>query len=99
MELRRRGAEAFMEICLNPPAEWIGPVVNARFEWHGGGKRSDSDTYRVNEVWRPFVTTVPKRDRKIASESMAALPSTAYKTSQGSQAALRSRLITVPMVA
>ncbi|HCF7007361.1 TPA: site-specific integrase [Pseudomonas aeruginosa] len=86
IELRRRDAEAFMEFCLNPPAEWIGPVVKARFERHGGRKRSDGDKYHVNEIWRPFATTVPKRDRKIASESMTALPSTTYKMSQGSVA-------------
>lgn len=75
-----------MKFCLNPPAEWIGPVVKARFEILGGRKRSDGDTYHINEVWRPFAATVPKRDRKIALESLTDLPSNTYKMSQGSVA-------------
>lgn len=86
IELRRRDAEAFMEFCLNPPAEWIGPVVKSRFLRVGGRKKSESDSYIVNERWRPFAITVPKRDRKIASETLAALPSSSYKMSQGSVA-------------
>ncbi|WP_177331055.1 tyrosine-type recombinase/integrase [Pseudomonas sp. PI1] len=86
VELRRRDAEAFMEFCLNPPAEWIGPMVKSRFVRIGARKRSDSDTYGVNEDWRPFATIAPKRDRKIASETLTALPLSAYKMSQGSVA-------------
>lgn len=86
VELRRRDAEAFMEFCLNPPADWIGPVVKSRFLRVGGRKKLDTDTYIVNLQWRPFSHTVAKRERKIAEEAVAALPSRPYRLSQGSVA-------------
>ncbi|MFZ6049774.1 tyrosine-type recombinase/integrase [Pseudomonas sp. CR3202] len=86
LELRRRDAEAFMEFCLNPPADWIGPVVKSRFLRTGGRKKLESDTYTLNSEWRPFSTTIAKRERKIAAESVTALPSRAYRMSQGSVA-------------
>ncbi|MDT4819670.1 Tyrosine recombinase XerC [compost metagenome] len=86
LDLRRRDAEAFMEFCLNPPADWIGPVVKSRFLRAGGRKKLESDTYLVNPEWRPFSVTIAKRERKIAAESVAALPSRAYRMSQGSVA-------------
>lgn len=86
LELRRRDAEAFMEFCLNPPRAWIGPVVKSRFLRVGTRKKQDSDTYVVNREWRPFSVTIPKRDRKIATESAATLPRPVYKVSQGSVA-------------
>jgi len=86
VELRRRDAEAFMEFCLNPPADWIGPVVKSRFLRVGGRKKLDTDTYTVNLQWRPFSHTVAKRERKIAEEAVAALPSRPYRMSQGSVA-------------
>ena len=86
VELRRRDAEAFMEFCLNPPADWIGLVVKSRFLRVGGRKKLDTDTYTVNLQWRPFSHTVAKRERKIAEEAVAALPSRPYRMSQGSVA-------------
>ncbi len=86
VELRRRDAEAFMEFCLNPPADWIGPVVKSRFLRVGGRKKLDSDTYIVNAQWRPFSRTVAKRERKIAEEAVTPLPSRPYRLSQGSVA-------------
>lgn len=86
VELRRRDAEAFMEFCLNPPADWIGPVVKSRFLREGGRKKLDTDTYIVNFKWRPFSHTVGKRERKIAEEAVAPLPSRPYRMSQGSTA-------------
>jgi site-specific recombinase XerD len=86
VELRRRDAEAFMEFCLNPPADWIGPVVKSRFLREGGRKKLDTDTYIVNFKWRPFSHTVAKRERKIAEEAVATLPSRPYRMSQGSTA-------------
>ncbi|MFC5696190.1 tyrosine-type recombinase/integrase [Pseudomonas sp. GCM10022186] len=86
LDLRRRDAETFMEFCLNPPADWIGPVVKSRFRRTGGRKKLESDTYIVNGEWRPFSTTIAKRERKIAAESVTALPSRAYRMSQGSVA-------------
>jgi site-specific recombinase XerD len=86
LDLRRRDAEAFMEFCLNPPADWVGPVVKSRFVRAGGRKRLASDTYTANPAWRPFSVTVAKRERKIAAEGVLPLPPPAYKMSQGSVA-------------
>jgi len=36
LDIRRVDAEMFMEFCLQPPAEWVGPVVKSRlFVWGG----------------------------------------------------------------
>lgn len=86
VDLRRRDAEAYMEFCLNPPPDWIGPVVKSRFIRVGGRRRLDTDTYIINETWRPFSHTVSKRERKIAANASAALPSRPYRMSQGSVA-------------
>jgi site-specific recombinase XerD len=86
LELRRQDAEAFMEFCLKPPKNWIGPMVKSRFLRLGRRKKIASDTYTVNEEWRPFSTTVAKRDRKIADETNTPLPSLPYKMSQGAVA-------------
>lgn len=86
LELRRRDAEAFMEFCLNPPADWVGPVVKSRFTRVGGRKRLQSDAYIFNPAWRPFSVTLAKRERKIAAEQMQPLPLPSYKMSQGSVA-------------
>lgn len=86
LELRRRDAEAFMEFCLNPPADWVGPVVKSRFLRRGGRKAQHDDRYETNPAWRPFSTTVAKRERKIAAEHNLPLPSPSYKMSQGSVA-------------
>lgn len=86
LEMRRRDAEVFMEFCLNPPADWIGPVVKSRFLRIGGRKPSDSDTYTPNPQWRPFALSVPKRERKIAEADSTALPPRPYRMSQGSVA-------------
>lgn len=86
VDLRRRDAEAFMEFCLNPPADWIGPVVKSRFLRIGGRKKLDTDSYIVNVHWRPFNHRVAKRERKIADEAVTTLPSRPYRMSQGSVA-------------
>lgn len=86
LDLRRRDAEAFMEFCLNPPAEWVGPVVKSRFVRVGGRKQLESDSHVVNPAWRPFSSTLAKRERKLATEAMSPLPSRPYRMSQGSVA-------------
>ncbi|SDI76644.1 hypothetical protein SAMN05216272_12214 [Pseudomonas panipatensis] len=68
-----------MEFCLNPPAEWIGPVIKSRFVRVGGRKKLESDSYVVNPDWRPFSTTLAKRERKLTAERP-------YRMSQGSVA-------------
>ncbi|WP_201752496.1 tyrosine-type recombinase/integrase [Pseudomonas knackmussii] len=86
LDLRRKDAEAFMEFCLNPPAEWIGPVIKSRFVRVGGRKKLESDSYVVNPDWRPFSTTLAKRERKLAAETLSELPERPYRMSQGSVA-------------
>lgn len=86
LDIRRVDAEMFMEFCLHPPAEWVGPVVKSRFVRLGGRKRLESDEYIVNKDWRPFSSTVTKRDRKIAVESSKDLATRPYQMAQGSVA-------------
>lgn len=86
LDIRRVDAEMFMEFCLHPPAEWVGPVVKSRFLRLGGRKRLESDEYIVNKDWRPFSSTVTKRDRKIAVESSKDLAARPYQMAQGSVA-------------
>jgi hypothetical protein len=86
LELRRTDAEQFMEFCLNPPADWVGPVVKSRFRRVGGRKRLESDEYVVNSDWRPFSCTVSKRERKLANEAISDLSSRPYHMAQSSVA-------------
>ncbi|WP_447781201.1 tyrosine-type recombinase/integrase [Pseudomonas plecoglossicida] len=86
LDIRRVDAEMFMEFCLHPPAEWVGPVVKSRFLRLGGRKRLESDEYIVNKDWRPFSSTVTKRDRKISVESSKDLTARPYQMAQGSVA-------------
>ncbi|WP_462383465.1 tyrosine-type recombinase/integrase [Pseudomonas sp. Marseille-QA0892] len=86
LDLRRKDAEAFMEFCLDPPSDWVGKMVRSRFIRKGSRKKAETDIFVCNPDWRPFSTTVAKRERKIAAESMTALPPRAYRMSQGSVA-------------
>lgn len=86
LELRRSDAEKFMEFCLNPPSDWVGPMTKSRFKRIGGRKRLESDDYVVNPDWRPFSSTVSKRERKLAAETMSDLSSSIYHMAQGSVA-------------
>lgn len=86
LDLRRSDAEQFMEFCLNPPTNWVGPMIKSRFKRIGGRKRRESDDYVVNPDWRPFSTTVAKRERKLATETMNDLVSGPYHMAQGSVA-------------
>ena len=54
LALRRRDAEAFMDFCLSPPGEWVGPVVKSRFLRVGGRKPLDTDAFIINQDRRPF---------------------------------------------
>ncbi len=73
-----------MDFCLNPPTDWVGPVVKSRFLRVGGRKPLETDGFMINQAWRPFTFTIAKRERKIAAESAAPLPSRIYRMSQGS---------------
>jgi len=86
LELRRRDAEAFMEFCLRPPKDWVGPMVKSRFVRIGGRKKLESDSYQVNEAWRPFSVTLPKRSRSLAETGLQDITNRPYKMSQGSVA-------------
>ena len=86
LELTRSDAERFMEFCLNPLPEWIGPIVKSRFRRIGGRKASDTDTYEINDAWRPFNVTHSKSSLKIAEEQNREVEYKPYKMSQGSVA-------------
>ncbi|VVM74999.1 Tyrosine recombinase XerC [Pseudomonas fluorescens] len=86
LNLRRSDAEQFMEFCLNPPADWVGPMIKSRFKRIGGRKRLESDEYVVNPDWRPFSSTVSKRERKLAAETINDLSPRTYHMAQGSVA-------------
>lgn len=86
LDLRRSDAEQFMEFCLNPPADWVGPMIRSRFKRIGGRKRLESDDYVVNPDWRPFSYTVSKRERKLLTETISDLSSRTYHMAQGSVA-------------
>lgn len=86
LELRRRDAEAFMEFCLRPPRDWVGPMVRSRFVRIGGRKKLESDSYQVNPDWRPFSVTLPKRTRSLVDATGMDPAERPYKMSQGSVA-------------
>lgn len=69
LSLKRSDAEDFLEFCMKPPMAWVGPVVKSRFLRIGGRKKLKTDTYVVNEDWRPFNVTLTKAMRKLAEES------------------------------
>ncbi|HGW4498764.1 TPA: tyrosine-type recombinase/integrase [Pseudomonas aeruginosa] len=85
LTLRRKDAESFMEFCLAPPKSWVGPIVKSRFVRVGGRKIQASDPYVVNESWRPFNVTAPKRERSVEQPPIGG-HGTAYTMSQGSVA-------------
>lgn len=68
LEMTRQDGERFMEFCIKPPADWIGPVVKARYQRVGGRTAKPTDTFTVNPQWRPFFLTVKKPDLKLALE-------------------------------
>lgn len=84
LELKRHDCESFLEFCLQPRPEWIGPVVKSRFTRVGGRKATETDTYIINDKWRPFNVKIDKQIRKVAAENCKDLDETAYKMSAGS---------------
>ncbi|KWW16644.1 integrase [Pseudomonas putida] len=84
LEMKRQDGERFMEFCIKPPAEWIGPIVKARFKRIGGRKAKDTDTYIANPQWRPFFFTTSKRSAKIAKETLRELEPQSRKLAQDS---------------
>ncbi|MEW5511800.1 site-specific integrase [Pseudomonas asiatica] len=87
LSLRRTHAEAFLEFCMNPPPAWVGPVVKSRFVRVGARKKAPTDTYVINDAWRPFNLTQPKLVRKLAEEANVEVPAVGvYKMSSGSVA-------------
>lgn len=68
LEMTRQDGERFMEFCIKPPLDWIGPVVKARYQRVGGRTPKPTDTFTVNTEWRPFFLTVKKPDLKLAQE-------------------------------
>lgn len=84
LEMTRQDGERFMEFCIKPAPEWIGPVVKARFQRVGGRKAEETDTFSMNPEWRPFFFTTPKRAIKIAKEENREIEATPYKMAQDS---------------
>ncbi|MDH4581594.1 hypothetical protein E8F20_06865 [Pseudomonas sp. BN415] len=64
----------------------FGPMVKSRFSHTDGRKKQGTGTYILNSEWRPFSLTITKRECKIAAETVTALPSRAYRMSQGAVA-------------
>jgi integrase len=77
-ELTPLDAQEFLDFSGNPPDSWIGPVVKSRFIRQGGRKAKASDTYVLNQVWRPFNHTTDKRTAKLAEEKNQSVPETPY---------------------
>lgn len=85
LEMTRQDGERFMEFCIKPNADWIGPVVKARYQRVGGRKKNkETDTYTVNSLWRPFFLTVKKADLKLALEQNKEPEVKPYKMEQES---------------
>lgn len=84
LELKRHDCENFLEFCLQPRPEWIGPVVKSRFTRVGGRKAAETDTYIINDKWRPFNVKIDKQIRKVAAENSKDVDDIAYKMSSGS---------------
>lgn len=84
LEMTRQDGERFMEFCITPPADWIGPVVKARYQRIGGRIAKDTDTYAVNPQWRPFFLTVKKPVLKLAEEQNKEPEVKPYKMKQDS---------------
>jgi site-specific recombinase XerD len=84
LELTRTDAQAFMDFCLSPLPEWIGPIVKSRFIRIGGRKALSTDIFEINPEWRPFNIKTEKSVRKLADEQNRDVEEKPYKMSQGS---------------
>jgi site-specific recombinase XerD len=84
LEMTRQDGERFMEFCIKPPVDWIGPVVKARYHRVGGRTPKPTDTYTINTQWRPFFLTVKKPDLKLAMEQNREPEVKPYKMKQDS---------------
>lgn len=82
LELTRQDGERFLEFCIKPPSDWIGPVVKARFQRNGGRQAKDTDTYTANPKWRPFFSTIKKPDLKLAKEQQREPEAKPYEMKQ-----------------
>lgn len=57
LELRRSEIEQHIEFLMDPPVNWVGTAVRARF--------INKDGHRVpNPMWRPFVKKIKKEETK-----------------------------------
>lgn len=82
LEMTRQDGERFMEFCISPPSDWIGPVVKARWKRIGGRVAQDTDTWSMNPEWRPFFYTSTKREIKLAQERNIKVAQKPYKMAQ-----------------
>lgn len=84
-ELTPLDAQEFLDFSASPPDSWIGPVIKSRFIRQGGRKANiETDTFILNELWKPFNHTIDKRTAKIAEENNQALPEVAYSMASDS---------------
>ncbi len=61
-------------------------MIKSRFRRIGGRKQLESDDYVVNRDWRPFSSTVSKRERKLVTETMRDLSARPHQMAQESVA-------------
>lgn len=82
-ELKRLDAEAFLDFCKKPPANWVGPVIRNRFVTKQDAALASDTELVPNPKWKPFTQRAPKQNRTLvedADESRAA----DYHSSKGS---------------
>lgn len=82
-ELKRLDAEAFLEFCKNPPANWVGPVIRNRFISEEADSLSQVSELAGNPKWKPFTLRAPKESRVLTDGGDRTQPAD-YHSSKGS---------------
>lgn len=82
-ELKKIDAEAFLEFCKNPPANWVGPIIRNRFLANANDTSSSGSDLVPNLKWKPFTQRSSKQTRKL-NEDTEEIPSVDYHSSKGS---------------
>lgn len=82
-ELKRIDAEAFLEFCKNPPANWVGPIIRNRFLANANDTSCSGSDLVPNLKWKPFTQRSSKQTRML-TEDAEEIPSMDYHSSKGS---------------
>lgn len=82
-ELKRLDAEAFLEFCKSPPANWVGPIIRNRFLANADETSSSGSELAPNPKWKPF-TQRPSKQTRTLTEDTEEFPSADYRSSKGS---------------